>query len=101
MAVKASDAARGEVQREESEGGAAAPEGKQQRRQSSTLHRNQSGTLQLDKEHGRLAGVAADSGSENPRPSPPSLTSSATQVAGDLGTRGPTQTTNAPRKLPT
>ena len=36
-AVKASDVARGELQREECKGGEAAPGGKQQRRQSSTL----------------------------------------------------------------
>lgn len=65
--------------------------------QSSVRHGNRGqGHLQLDKESGRLPSVAADSGSENPRPSPPSLTSSATQVAEDLGTKGPTETTNAP-----
>lgn len=95
MAVKASDAAHGEVQREESEGAAAA-EGKQQRRQSSALHRNQGGISAAGQGARRLPAAAADSGSENPRPSPPSLTSSATQVAEDLGTKGPTQTTNAP-----
>lgn len=40
--------------------------------------------------------MSADSGSENLRPSPPSLTSSATQVAEDLGMKGLTQATNAP-----
>lgn len=83
----------------------AAPEGKHRDSQSSTLHRNQQG-LQLDTESGDAAQpallprVAANSGSEHPRPSPPSLIKLATQVAENLGTKGPTQTTNATQKLP-
>lgn len=49
MAVKASDAAHGEVQREVSEGGAAAPEGKQQRQvRTQRCTETRVGYLQLD-----------------------------------------------------
>lgn len=104
MAVTASDAASRELRREEQEEGEAAPEGKQQRCQSSARHRRQAGgvcswpgeretPLSL---HHSLG--SSQLGSANPRPSPPSLTPSATQVAEDQGTEGPILTL---QKLPT
>lgn len=78
-AVKASDAAHGELQSKEEQ---QHQKGSNRDSQSSAQHRNQGRVPAAGQGEPRLLNGAADSGSENPRPSPPSLTSSATQAAG-------------------
>lgn len=89
-AVKASDAAHGELQSKEEQ---QHQKGSNRDSQSSAQHRNQGRVPAAEQGEPRLLSGAADSGSENPRPSPPSLTSSATQVAGH---KRPAPNTNAP-----